>query len=394
MNNLGVRNRSQVLNMPTRRQVILAIAAMAGGTAAYTAGSFRRAASRYDEAVRNTWRHTTEPPPIGVLAVNRELVRYATLAASSHNTQCWKFKIEDQRISILPDESRRCPAVDPDNHHLFVSLGCATENLIQSAPAFGKHGAVSFDSAIADSVNVILEPSKAVTSPLFDAIPQRQCTRSEYDGRPVSADDLKALEAAGSGKGVHVLMLTETAKIEQVLEYVVQGNTAQMSDRPFVDELEAWIRFGYDEVVSKGDGLFSGSTGNPVIPRWLGMKLFNLFFTPKSENDKYAKQIRSSAGIAVFVSEHNDKEHWVETGRCYERFALQATVLGIKNAFLNQPVEVASLRPQFAAALGISVGGASPLENRRPDLIVRFGYGTETPRSLRRPLDQVIVVSI
>jgi len=56
-------------------------------------------------------------------------------------------------------------------------------------------------------------------------------------------------------------MLTETAKIEQVLEYMVQGNTAQMSDspketlreRPFVEELEAWIRFGYDEVVSKGD---------------------------------------------------------------------------------------------------------------------------------------------
>ncbi len=107
---------------------------------------------------------------------------------------------------------------------------------------------------------MILEPSTAVVSPLFIAIPQRQCTRTEYDGRPVSADDLKALELAGSGKGVRVLMLTETAKIEQVLEYVVQGNTAQMSDspketlckRPFVDELEAWIRFGYDEVVNKG----------------------------------------------------------------------------------------------------------------------------------------------
>lgn len=68
---------SQVLNMPTRRQVILAIATLAGGTAAYTAGSFRRAASRYDEAVRNTWRHTTDKSVID-LAVNRELVRYAS----------------------------------------------------------------------------------------------------------------------------------------------------------------------------------------------------------------------------------------------------------------------------------------------------------------------------
>ncbi len=70
------------------------------------------------------------------------------------------------------------------------------------------------------------------------------------------------------------------------------------------------------------------------------------------------------------MSEHNDKKHWVETGRCYERFALQATALGIKNAFLNQPVEVSSLRSQFATDLGIG--------DLRPDLVVRFGYGSET----------------
>jgi hypothetical protein len=79
------------------------------------------------------------------------------------------------------------------------------------------------------------------------------------------------------------------------------------------------------------------------------------------------------------------KEHWIERGRCYEHFALQATALGIKNPFLNQPIEVTTLRPQFASYLGIG--------DRRPDLIVRFGYGLETPRSLRRSLNQVIVAS-
>jgi hypothetical protein len=230
---------------------------------------------------------------------------------------------------------------------------------------------------------VTLEPAKAVISPLFEAIPKRQCTRAEYNGRKVGNDDLKALEAAGRGNGVNVLLITEPAKIEKILEYVVRGNTAQMNDRAFVDELEAWIRFSHDEAVRRSDGLFAGSSGNPVVPRWLGMRLLNLFFTAKNENDKYAKQIRSSAGIAVFVSDRNNKEHWVETGRCYERFALQATALGIKNAFLNQPVEVAALRPQFASYLGIG--------DRRPDLVVRFGYGPETPRSLRRPLAQVIL---
>ena len=69
--------------------------------------------------------------------LKRELIRYATLAPSSHNTQCWKFQLGPFAIFILPDLARRCPAVDPDNHLLFVSLGCASENLVQAALANG-----------------------------------------------------------------------------------------------------------------------------------------------------------------------------------------------------------------------------------------------------------------
>lgn len=284
--------------MPTRRQTILALTALAGGTGAYTVGASYQAASRYNEAVLNTWRHTTENPVADFLAVNRELVRYATLAASSHNTQCWKFGLEKRVISILPDWTRRCPAVDPDDHHLFVSLGCATENLIQAATAFGKYGEVHLDAALDGIVKVILEPSKVVPSVLFDAIPQRQCTRAEYDGEKLSNDDLETLELAGSGQGVRVLLITEKEKIENILEYVIQGNTMQMKDRAFVEELEYWIRFSNDEVVNRGDGLFAGSSGNPVIPRWLGMRLLNLFFTAKSENDKYAKHCDFTDNLA------------------------------------------------------------------------------------------------
>ena len=87
--------------------------------------------------------------------------------------------------------------------------------------------------------------------------------------------------------------------------------------------------------------------------------------------------------MAVFISEASDKAHWVEAGRCYERFALQATALGIRNAMLNQPVEVSVLRPQFATAFGMGSG--------RPDLVVRFGRGPAMPKSLRRSLQSVLV---
>lgn len=315
-------------------------------------------------------------------ALMRELVRYATLAPSSHNTQCWKFRVLDRAIAIEPDLSRRCPVVDPDDHHLFVSLGCAAENLAQAALAHGLQADTRFEAAGAGSIRVALEATQARESPLYRAIPARQCTRGDYDGSSLIAEETSLLVQAGSGDGVRVMLLTEPRRIEQVLEYVVAGNTAQLNDAAFVAELEDWIRFSADEAVRTGDGLYSGASGNPSVPRWLGRLAMRRVLTPRSENDRYARQIRNSAGIAVFASGASDKAHWVEVGRCYERFALQATALGIRNAFLNQPVEVGSIRPQFAAMLGIG--------SERPDLVVRFGRGPALPLSMRRPVRSVL----
>ena len=102
----------------------------------------------------------------------------------------------------------------------------------------------------------------------------------------------------------------------------------------------------------------------------------------KSENDQYARQLRSSAGVAVFVGERADPESWFEVGRAYERFALAATALGVRTAPVNQPVEVPAVRIQFAQWLGLGVA--------RPDLVVRFGRGPQLPYSLRRPVAEVI----
>ncbi len=365
----------------SRRQLVCGAPVVLGAPWLLSACTAGNDAESYESVVGRTWRVGPMQGLHGA-ALHTELVRYATLAPSSHNTQCWKFAFEDAAISILPDFTRRCPAVDPDDHHLFVSLGCAAENLIQAASAHGLQGEASFDAA-RDAVRVTLEPAPPVQTPLFKAIVERQSTRGEYDGKSLTTDELVLLERAGSSNGVRLMLLTERKAIEDVLDYVVQGNTAQMNDPAFVAELKAWIRFSGRDAVRLGDGLFAASSGNPVLPAWLGGRMFSLFFTPKSENDKYAKHLRSSAGVAVFVGRAADKASWVDVGRAYERFALQSAALGIRNAFVNQPVEVASLRPQFASSLGLGA--------LRPDLVVRFGRGPRLPASLRRPVQAVLV---
>ncbi len=364
--------------MLSRRRLVASASVAAAGALLLPACSDGRV---YSDAVAAIW-HPAKADVSSAMLLRRELVRYATLAPSSHNTQCWKFAVAEQSISISPDLARRCPAVDPDDHHLYVSLGCAAENLMQAALANGLKGEAVFETLPSDALKINLQPTQSVQSDLFKAISQRQCTRAEFDGRPISSDDLRLLATAGKGPGVQLMLITEKTAMEQVLDYVVQGNTAQMNDSAFVAELKAWIRFSDAEAVRAGDGLFARSSGNPSVPRWLATPLFPLFFRADGENDKYARHIRSSSGIAVFVSDRNDKAHWMEAGRCYERFALQAAALGIRNAFLNQPVEVGALRPQFASHLGLGP--------RRPDLVVRFGRGPEMPRSLRRPVQAVL----
>lgn len=312
-----------------------------------------------------------------------EIIRFAALAANSHNTQPWLFKISDRSIEILPDLKRQIPVVDPDNHHLFASLGCAATNLTLAASANGKAGEIYFNAANDASVVFNFGGNMAAQLGLVDAITKRQSTRAEYDGRPVSAADVQQLASASAISGVDVSIITDRPQINKVRDLVISGNTKQMADAAFVNELKAWIRFNPRSAMMTGDGLFSATTGNPSLPNWLGQRAFEWLYKAKTENDKYARHINSSAGIAVFVAERNDPEHWVLAGRACQLFALQATALGLKLAFINQPVEVPSLRSELANLVG--------LPDRRPDIVMRFGYGPTMPFSARRPVANIIV---
>ena len=101
---------------------------------------------RYTQAAANRRKALPADPDM------RDLVRFATLAANSHNTQPWKFRIAENTVDILPDFSRRTPVVDPDDHHLFVSLGCGAENLAIAANARGSRATVTIHGDKAEDI--------------------------------------------------------------------------------------------------------------------------------------------------------------------------------------------------------------------------------------------------
>jgi nitroreductase len=309
------------------------------------------------------------------------LVRCATLAASSHNTQPWKFQLDGKSILIRPDFTRRCPEVDSDDHHLFASLGCAAENLALSAEAAGLHANVSFD-ATAGAVRVDLESQEPRRTARFEAIPRRQTSRIAFDGTALSTQELHALELAARGAGVSPILIADEPGKEAVAEYVAAGNAAQFRDPRWASEMRTWIRFNARDARRTGDGLYGKLLGIPNVPRWLGEVLMPLAASAVRQSRKDTESIRSSGVVIALVSEVDDVSHWIEAGRACERVLLEATALGLRAAFINQPVEVAALRSEFSGFLGLGGG--------RPDLLLRIGRGPEQPRSLRRPVEDVL----
>jgi len=115
---------------------------------------------------------------------SQKIIEYGTKAPSGHNTQPWKFEVSENEIKIHPDFVRALPIVDPDNHALYISLGCAAEKIILAAKNVGYETELKInkDDAGVDFIRTRLHRDSAVQKDdLFEYIDERQVTRNAYD---------------------------------------------------------------------------------------------------------------------------------------------------------------------------------------------------------------------
>ena len=364
----------------SRRKAIFAALSL-GGTVAIAGYLLREYAPWINYESAGASARTALGPDLNPPARLQGMIRYATLAANGHNAQPWKFALSPNSIEIHPDYSRRLPAVDPENRELWISLGCALENLLIAARASGYAPKVTYPESH-DLIHVDLVPATPQRDSLFDAIPSRQSTRSEYDGKPIASNQLSQLQNLSLEPGIGVHTAVEKSGLATLSDYVNQSTLSPYADEPFRQELIHWLRFDKKEAIASLDGLYSACTGNLTVPRWLG-QLFVAGAKPQDQADADVKKLRSSAGAVVITSASEAKADWVRTGQVYQRMALWMTSVNIKSAFLNQPVEVESVRSQLQSALGLGTA--------RPQVLVRFGYAKAMPRSLRRPVAQVLI---
>jgi hypothetical protein len=83
----------------------------------------------------------------------------------------------------------------------------------------------------------------------------------------------------------------------------------------------------------------------------------------------------------VLGTRSDEPTDWLRAGQALQRVLLTATVHDVAASFLYQPIELRDMRGDTAPAWPWP---------EHPQMIIRFGYGTNPPLTPRRNLDDVL----
>lgn len=305
------------------------------------------------------------------------LLHYAILAPSSHNTQPWKFAVGVDQITIFADKSRWLRIADQDQRELYVSLGCALENMLVAAEHFGYAYRVTYCPEPANgelAATVSFMPSgqslPAGNASLFEAIPRRHTNHKVYAERPIPDGDLQQLQNCCVEEGIQLHLTTDMAIKRQIDDLVVRADILQFADPDWREELGYWI----------GQGAF----GTPWLIAKLGQLAVTYLNMGQGSAKKDSEVLLSAPVLAAISSQTDDRTAQIKVGQVFERVALMATALGIRVHPMNQILQVPEIKAEVARII--------PTPGAVPQLTFRMGYAeADQDHSPRRPLEEVLV---
>ncbi len=315
----------------------------------------------------------------------RAVLKYAVLAPSGHNTQPWLFRICEDAIVLYADLSRALPVVDPNDRELIMSCGAALFYLRAAIRHFGYEEEVetfpvcSFPELVA---KIRLGSERLATAEdhaLFAAIPHRRTNRLPFEKRPLPRLILAQLAAAAGREGAWLEVVSEVEGRAELAQLIDQGDRIQMADKRFRRELAAWI---HSNLSTRADGMPGYAHGFNALVSELAPVILRTFDVGEGRAARDRELALGSPMLAVIGTEHDDLGDWLAAGQALARVLLVAEAQGISASFLNQPVEVPTLRRKLSKLVGR--GGL-------PQLVLRLGYGRQVPATPRRPLEDVLI---
>jgi len=325
------------------------------------------------------------PPLGGIEARLRFSLQYAVLAPSSHNTQPWHFIVDGTSLMLCADRTRALPVVDPYDRELIMSCGAALFNLRVALQHFGLGYAITLFPASADP-DVLAQVHALPTyagdagiAGLFGSITKRVTTRERFDIQPIPLDIQEQFVRAAEAEGADAVCIDGAPARERIAELVAEADYLQFHDPRFRRELASWIH-----PRRSNDGMPAYSAGVSALLDFavpLVSSAIRTFDLGGGLAAAHRRLLEGSPLLFCIGTRADDPAAWIAAGQALERVLLTAARHGLTASYLNQPVEVDSLREALRKEAGLDA---------QPQLLLRIGRGPQAAHSPRRAMNEVV----
>jgi hypothetical protein len=307
----------------------------------------------------------------------RELLEYARLAPSVHNSQPWRFIVKGTTITIAVSTDRVLGSGDPTSRESWISFGICLETLLQAAKGLGLKAEITDiqGAALNDHIATVqitegsFEKRPAVLQALKDRHTYREKMVPVEIPEKLKTDCQTAVEDL---EGVGVFFMEDKAAINEVAQFTFKAMSIALSSPDFRRELYHFVHYNWSPArvgmhgYTLGEGLLGSIFSKLSIKLGLGLSL-------KAKHDKQRIQ---DASALVFVGTSGDvPSFWLRAGRAYLRIALELAKSGLAQGTLAAPIEAPGFHEDIEKMLGTGL---------RLQTMLRVGKATHAVRSSPR----------
>jgi hypothetical protein len=214
---------------------------------------------------------------------------------------------------------------------------------------------------------------------LFNAILKRRTNRFPF--RPETVPDalLTVLQSAASNEGAWLHVVPSEEARYALADLVAEADRIQWADKHFRQELAEWVHPSRSE---RPDGIPGYAQGVGNFLSYAGPFVIRTFDAGKGRAAKDREIALYSPVLAVLGTATDAPRDWLAAGQALARLLLRARVEDVWASFLNQAIEVGSIRSKIGQV--VEHPGC-------PQLILRLGFGPEVKPTPRRGLEEVLM---
>jgi hypothetical protein len=311
----------------------------------------------------------------------RDILNYARQAPSPHNTQPWRFKINEREstISLFLAPHRALDAGDPTTRETWVSMGVCYETILQAAAGLGfAHKVIVLQTNDLDQeiVRIQFTRTKEKHPEILTLLNQRHTHRGRMLHTTVPIGLARSCQQRIKDlPGITVHITDSKTIIDRVADFTDKGIQIALTSAKFRKELAPLLHTNWSQAKT---GLHGYVLNHGIIGS-LWEKWSVILGVDSKRKARADRQKILEASALVFVAAKGDvPKFWFDTGRAYLRVALEITKAGLANSTLTAPIEAGRFHEDIERMLSTT---------DRIQSMMRIGKATRTSKRRSPRLD-------